>query len=239
MYRVIRAIIGIALPLQVRLHVMGKEYVPKIGPALLVSNHLGLIDPLLIGVSLRRKLRILAKAEIFEWPVIGGLARWSHVVPIQRGKRDLAARARLERALRRGHCVLMFPEGTYPKPPLPAALLPFKTGAVWLAVDTQVPIVPIAVWGSEQVWAPKRGWRPWQRPTAYVRFGEPYYPQQTVDLSSSDARQAIADEMAHRICALLPEPYHGYYRALAEAPAPPTQEMRAPRPPRATPLDGL
>lgn len=222
MYRVMQATIGMALPLQVRLRVLDKDNVPKAGPALLVSNHLGLIDPLLIGVRLRRKLRILAKAELFEWPVIGGLARWTQVVPIRRGEHDLVALATLEHVLRDGHCVLIFPEGTYPKPPLPAALLPFKTGAVWLAVETHVQIVPVAVWGSEQVWAPRRGWKPWHRPQACVRFGEPYYPQQAVNLSSPDARQSVADEMARRICALLPEQYHGHYRKLAGVPPAPS-----------------
>lgn len=213
MYRVMQAVITIALPVQVRLHVMGKEVVPTAGPALLVSNHLGLIDPLAIAVRLRRKLRILAKAELFEWPVIGGLARLSGVVPIRRGERDLVAFAALEDVLYQGHCVLIFPEGTYPKPPLPAALLPFKTGAVWLAVQTHVPIVPVAVWGSERVWAPRRGWQPWpwQRPDVWVRFGESYYPQPTVSLARAEARQAVADEMACRICDLLPERYHGAY----------------------------
>lgn len=206
-----QAAISIVLPLQMRLHVMGQAYVPKDGPALLVSNHLGLADPLVIAVRLRRKLRILAKAEIFEWPVIGGIAQWSRAVPIRRGERDLVARDTLERALREGHCVLMFPEGTYAQPPQPAALLPFKTGAAVLAAQTRVLVVPVAVWGSEQVWSPRRGWRPWHCPEVCVRFGEPYYPQQPASLSSPVALQPVADEMARRICALLPERYHGYY----------------------------
>lgn len=211
-YRVMRVVIRVALPLQMRLKVMGEEHVPKAGPALLVSNHLGPLDPLVIGVRLRRRLRILAKAELFDWFVIGGLARWCQVVPIRRGERDLVALAALERDVVHGHCILEFPEGTYPRPPRPAALLPFKTGAALLAAQMRVPVVPVAVWGSEHVWVPERGWRPWQRPEVCVAFGEPYYPQFPARLSSPEALQPVADEMARRICALLPARYHGVYR---------------------------
>jgi 1-acyl-sn-glycerol-3-phosphate acyltransferase len=217
MYRVMQALTGILLPCQMRLHVMGREHVPRAGAALLVSNHLGLLDPLAIAVRLRRKLRILAKAEVFDWPVIGGLARWSLVVPIRRGERDVVALATLEQIVRDGHCILIFPEGTYAKPPQPAALLPFKTGAVWLAAQAHVRIVPVAIWGSERVWAPRRGWKLWHRPKVYVRFGEPYYPPLPADLSAPNARQAVADDMARRIRALLPEQYHGFYARAAES----------------------
>lgn len=211
-YRVMRVVIRAVLPLQMRLHVTGEEHVPAVGAALLVSNHLGPLDPLVIGVRLRRRLRILAKAEIFDWFVIGGLARWCQVVPIRRGERDLEALAALERDVLHGHCILEFPEGTYPRPPRPAALLPFKTGAALLAAQMRLPVVPVAVWGSEHVWVPERGWRPWHRPAVFVQFGELYYPQFPAHLSSAEALQPVADEMARRICAMLPARYRGVYR---------------------------
>ncbi len=216
-YRIMRRIIAIALPLQLRLHVTGLEYLPEVGPALLVSNHLSAIDPLAVGVRCRRQLRILAKAEIFDWFVIGGLARVCGVVPIHRGEWDLAALTALRAALCQGHTALIFPEGTCPMPPLPAALLQFKTGAAWLAVQTHAPVVPVAIWGSEHVWTPRRGWRPWHRPVVHVRFGAAYYPQRPADLSSHAALQPVADEMARHVRALLPERYHGYYRTSTQA----------------------
>lgn len=90
-------------------------------------------------------------------------------------------------------------------------MLKFKIGAAWLASETHALVVPVAVWGSEHVWAPDRGWRPWHRPVVHVRCGKPYYPQCPADLSSRVALQPVADEMARHICALLPEQYHGYY----------------------------
>jgi 1-acyl-sn-glycerol-3-phosphate acyltransferase len=195
-----------------RLHVTGSEHVPTQGPALLVSNHLSTVDPLIIGVALSRELRILAKAEVFAWPIIGPLARWCEVVPIRRGQWDVAALRIIAGKLQAGHAVLIFPEGTYAKPPHPAALLQFKIGAAWLAARVQAPVTPVAVWGSERVWTRGRGWRLWRRPHVYVHFGEPYIPQLPADLARRDALQPVADEMARLIRDRLPKQYHGYYR---------------------------
>ena len=109
--------------------------------------------------------------------------------------------------------MLIFPEGTYAKPPHPAALLQFKIGAAWLAARVRAPVVPVAVWGSERVWTAGRGWRLWRRPHLYVSFGAPFTPQAPVDLSRRDALQPVADEMASHIRDRLPERYHGYYHA--------------------------
>lgn len=210
-YRVVRAVIRLALPLQTRLSLTGMEHLPATGPALLVSNHLSAVDPLVIGARLRRPLRILAKAEMLDWPIIGGLSRLCGVVPIQRGEWDLAALSTLRDALREGQCVLIFPEGTYPKPQHSAALLPFKTGAAWLAAQTHALVVPVAIWGSERVWSPRRGWRPWKRPVVHIHFGHGYYPQCPTDVSSSAMLQPTANEMARHIRSQLPERYHGHY----------------------------
>ncbi len=210
-YRLVRLILSVVLPLQMRLRVTGREHVPAQGPVLLVCNHLSNVDPLVIGLALSRELRILAKAEVFDWPVIGLLARWCGVVPIRRGQWDVAALRIIAGKLQAGDAVLIFPEGTYAKPPHPAALLQFKIGAAWLAARVRAPVTPVAIWGSERVWTAGRGWRLWRRPEVYVHFGAPYTPQIPADLSRRDALQPVADEMARHIRDCLPEQYHGYY----------------------------
>lgn len=210
-YRVVRMAARLALPLQMRLHATGAEHLPETGPALVVSNHLSLIDPLPIGVALPRELHILAKSEVFDWLIVGGLARRCGVVPIRRGEWDTAALAAMADLLRAGRCVLIFAEGTYPKPPYPPALLQFKVGAAWLAAHVRAPVVPVAIWGSEPIWAPGRGWKLTLRPDVYIRVGEPYWPDLPHDVSHA-ALQPVADEMARRVRDLLPERYHGYYR---------------------------
>jgi 1-acyl-sn-glycerol-3-phosphate acyltransferase len=209
-FRVVRALVRLLLPLQLRLRADGAGRCPATGPALLVSNHLGLIDPLAIGAQLGRPVRILAKAEMFEWPVIGGLARACGVVPVHRGASDRAALRTLGDALARGECVLLMPEGTYPKVPHPPAMLPLKTGAAFLAVRSGAAVLPVAVTGTERVWSRARGWRPWHRPRVTVRFGEPYRPAAPAH-GAKRAYDAIADDMGRRIAALLPDAYRGHY----------------------------
>ena len=91
-------------------------------------------------------------------------------------------------------------------------MLPLKTGAAFLALRAGVPVVPVAITGSEHVWTLPRGWRVWHHPHVHVVFGEPYRPRVPAGLSTRHAMRIVADEMACRIAALLPEAYRGRYR---------------------------
>jgi 1-acyl-sn-glycerol-3-phosphate acyltransferase len=216
-YRVIRILVRILYPLQAQLHVYHAERVPQDGPLLLVANHLGLTDQFALGLALPRQLRILAKEEVFEWPVIGAMSRVAGLIPVHRGASDRVALQTLVRLLRAGDCVLIHPEGTFARPPEPATMASFKTGAAWLAVKSAAPIMPVGIWGSEYIWAPRRGWRFWRRYHVTVAFGNPYMPQIPLNPAESSGAatktmlQAVTDEMGYQVAALLPEEYRGYY----------------------------
>lgn len=210
-YRILRSAASLVLSLQMRLEITGIERLPQTGPILLVSNHLGLTDQLAIGARLPHELRILAKAEVFEWPVVGWLARQGDAVPIRRGEADRDAMRTLRDLLHEGAWVLVFPEGTYVEADEPLGMLPVKTGAAWLAWHTGATVVPVAITGTEIVWSPGRGWRLWQRPAVRVIFGEPYKPVWPERVAPKTAWRIVADEMAARIAALLPEGYRGVY----------------------------
>src|SRR5690349_17027314 len=126
-YRFVIAMVRLILPLQMRLRVAGAERCPRSGPLIIVANHLGLLDPAPIAVAVPRTIRILAKSEVFSWPLVGGMARWARIVSVRRGASDREALRQLEAVLARGGCILLQPEGTYAKPPHPSGLLPFKT----------------------------------------------------------------------------------------------------------------
>lgn len=210
-YRVIRALGRILVFLQMRLHIRHAERVPARGPVLIISNHLGSTDPLAVAADIPRQLRIVAKAELFDWPFIGWLARLGDVIPIRRGESDREALRTVLDALCADQCALVFPEGGYRKPPEPPSMLPFKAGAAWLALKTGATVVPVGVWGTELVWSRGRGWRFWHRPHVYVDFGEPYVPATPRGVSSKAATTWVAEDMARRIAALLPESYRGVY----------------------------
>jgi 1-acyl-sn-glycerol-3-phosphate acyltransferase len=212
-YAIVRGIIRLVLPTQMRLRTTGSEHCPMQGPLILVANHLGPLDPIAVAVRVRRRVHILAKAEVLAWPVLGGIARACGVVPVRRGASDREALRALVEPLRAGDCVLVMPEGTYPKVPLPAAMLRARSGAAFLAAHTGTPVLPVAVTGTERVWSPRRGWRLGQRPSVTITYGAPYVPA-TAGGGTKVAFQTIADEMGRRIAALLPEAYRGYYGAL-------------------------
>src|SRR5947208_2606233 len=110
-YRVLRLIARLVVGAQMRLRAEHADRVPCEGGVLLVSNHLGLTDPLPIGVRLPRQMRMLSKAEIFGWFFIGWAAKHAGAVAIRRGESDRHALAMLSRLLQSGECVLVFPEG--------------------------------------------------------------------------------------------------------------------------------
>jgi len=226
-YRFIRALGGCVALLQMRLRVRHRGRVPASGGVLLVSNHLGHTDPLVIGLRLPREMRMLGKAELFEWFFISWAARRARAIPIRRGESDRQALGTLLRVLQGGECVLVFPEGTYAYHPDPAAMLPFKPGAAWLALRAGVPVVPVGIRGTERGWHRSRGWRPWQRPRVEVTFGEPYRPAPPAGLPTKAALDTVAEDMARRVAALLPPAYRGHYaHARAEPAAMPRSSAR-------------
>src|SRR5258708_35663152 len=107
-----------------RLRLAGAERVPSAGHMVLVSDRLGPADHFIIGVRLRRQMRILAKIEIFHWPIVGWIAHRAGAVPIRRGESDRDALRIADRLLEAGACMLVFPWGASALDPGPGGLLP-------------------------------------------------------------------------------------------------------------------
>jgi cytidylate kinase len=150
-----------------RLESSGRENVPATGPVLLVSNHSSVLDPALIGSALARQLTFLAKAELFDLPLFGGLIRRVNARPIRREGADPSALRTAMRALEDGGALLIFPEGTRGDEGI---IRSAKTGAGMLAVLSGAPVVPIYIQGSGRAWP--RG-RKLPRPAKVtVTFGE-------------------------------------------------------------------
>ncbi|MBN2387008.1 MAG: 1-acyl-sn-glycerol-3-phosphate acyltransferase [Anaerolineales bacterium] len=121
----------------------GAENIPAEGPLLLYSNHISLIDPVMIIHAVQRNIVPLAKIETYAYPVIGMFPRLWHVIPVQRGEVDRRALQGCLDVLRAGEIVWVAPEGTR-RP----ALLEAKDGMAYLAAKTGVPLMPIAVDGT-------------------------------------------------------------------------------------------
>ena len=184
---IFRLISVIALPpmaFLARLQLRGVENVPTTGSFVLAPNHFSEIDPLVMGVAMwkvGRMPRYLAKASLFNIPVIGALLRASGQIPVERAgtTRTNDPLAAAKRIAEGGHAVVIYPEGSLTRDP---ELWPMrgKTGAVRTALEQGIPIIPAAHWGTQKV-MPRYGgrlsfWPP--RKPIQILFGPP------VDLSA-------------------------------------------------------
>lgn len=191
-----------------RLEVVGRERVPREGGVLLVANHLHLIDPPLVATSCPRRVRTMAKRELFRTPLLGWILWPYGAFPVRRYSADIGALRAARDLLRGGSAVLIFPEGTRSKD---ARLHPAHSGAGMVALLAQATVVPVAITGTEGIRVPGSlfRWRRRDRPRICVEFGEPF----DVPASTADARRAeqATDLLMRRVAALLPSEYQGAY----------------------------
>jgi 1-acyl-sn-glycerol-3-phosphate acyltransferase len=172
-----------------RMRRIGREHLPGEGPVLLASNHRSFLDPFVIGTLVRRPVYYMAKRELFEKRWQAWLLNGLGAFPVDRGAGDTAAMDTARAILARGDCVVLFPEGTrVRRGPLGAP----RRGVGRLALETGVPVVPVAVFGTEDV---RRGWRIRPR-KVHIRVGAPLrFP------STGRSSPALAASVTERIWA--------------------------------------
>lgn len=145
----------VALPLA-RFDISGTEHIPRSGAAIVAANHRSYFDPVAYGLSVfeaGRNPRGLAKKELFDAPLIGRLMRASGAICVDRDGGASAAYEAAEEALRSGEVLIIAPQGTIPRGvDFFDPVLKGKTGAARLAAATGAPVIPLGVWGTEQVW---------------------------------------------------------------------------------------
>ena len=129
------------------------DEIPRAGPVILASNHVSNADPVIVGAwltpALGRRIHWLGKREMFDWPIVGWMARNGGVVPVDRAAADAEAFRMARRVLDDGHVLMVFPEGTRSAD---GTLQKPKDGLAMLALRTGATIVPIGVSDSDRVW---------------------------------------------------------------------------------------
>ena len=168
-----------------RVQVVGREKLPA-GAAVLVANHQSLAD-VVVAMGLFHPYKFVSKVSLFSVPLLGWMMHLIRHIPLQRGRlKSTAGMLQTSRAwLRRGMAVFFFPEGTYSDG---QQLLPFRSGAFLLAIEEQVPLVPILIEGTRDL---VDGDGPWLGPRADVRLT---VLSSRVPPADADA-QGLADEV--------------------------------------------
>jgi 1-acyl-sn-glycerol-3-phosphate acyltransferase len=152
MYVAARSLLWPPLRFGIRWTIEGAQTIPVRGPVILASNHVSYLDPLVLAYladQRHRRVRFLAKAELFEKRPLGSILRGAHQIPVKRGTSDAASSldAAVD-ALDRGECVTVFPEGTISLDLEPMA---GKSGTARLAQQSGVPVTPVGLWGMHRV----------------------------------------------------------------------------------------
>ncbi len=189
------------------------DAIPREGPVIIAANHASNLDPVVFGAwlvpKLGRRIQWLGKKELFEWPIIGYIARNGGVHPVDRSTADIEAFRLASRILEEGQLLFVFPEGTRSRD---GALHEARDGVAVLALRSGAQIVPVGIAGSDAVWPRGRKLpRPGGRLT--VRIGRPFRLADELP-PNTDRRAAkglATDIIMRRIAALLPERQRGVY----------------------------
>jgi 1-acyl-sn-glycerol-3-phosphate acyltransferase len=199
-----------------RVHVEGNfDAIPREGPVILAANHISNADPVIVGAwltpRLGRRIHWLGKREMFDWPIVGWVARTGGVVPVDRGGADVEAFRMAARVLEAGGVLMVFPEGT--RSPN-GELQPPKDGLALLALRTGATIVPIGVSNTDRVW-PKGRKIPRLGGHATMRVGEPFRIADLLppEIDRKSAKRLATTLIMRRIAALIDPRHRGAYAA--------------------------
>jgi 1-acyl-sn-glycerol-3-phosphate acyltransferase len=193
-YEAVRVLTSLYAYTFLRTRAISTEHVPGAGGVILAPNHFSFMDHFLMGCYLRRKVRFMAKSQLFKPPM---QAIYTHggVFPVRRGAKDEDTFITAEAILARGGAITMYCEGGRSRTGKVAEQA--KAGIGRLALETGVPVVPIAIYGSSRV----RNWKRLQFPKVTVQYGEAICWDR-VEHATREQQQAVADQVLLEIRAL-------------------------------------
>jgi 1-acyl-sn-glycerol-3-phosphate acyltransferase len=207
-YRVAKAVALPPLKLWFNWRMEGVDRVPRAGPIIIAGNHLSYLDPLAHAyfvVQAGRRPRFLAKAELFDNPLLRIVLRGARQIPVRRGTGEQTPLEEAALALDRGEAVVIYPEGTSMSENPDLSPMRGKTGAIRLSMRTGVPILPVATWGGQHVW--RKGRRKsfaFGRPI-WLKAGEPVDPPAVEQPMGQDPElvRMLTDELMGHLTVLV------------------------------------
>lgn len=182
----------------VRVETVGMDKLDFSRSYLFMSNHVSNLDPPIQIPALPKQTSVMVKKELFKVPILGAAMHMGNLVPVDRGNRDAgieAVRAAKE-VVDKGMNMTIYVEG---KRSFDGKLLPFKKGPFYLAMESGVPVVPITIVGTHEIWP--KGVFALRPGTATVIFHEP------IDPKAYPSQEELLDAVRQRIASGLPEKY--------------------------------
>jgi 1-acyl-sn-glycerol-3-phosphate acyltransferase len=187
-YTFVRLILTLPTLLIYRVRAIGVENVPKKGALILAPNHFSQMDHFFIGLYLlRRKVRFMAKSQMFGPPVLTYIYKHGGVFPVRRGHRDEEAFKTAFTLLEQGEMLLVYAEGGRSRS---GELGEVKPGIGRIALESGAPVVPVVIYGSAGV----RRWKRLRFPKITVEFGEPLsFPKE--EAPGRERQQEVSEQI--------------------------------------------
>jgi 1-acyl-sn-glycerol-3-phosphate acyltransferase len=200
LYEIIRWFAIIVLSAVARIRLRGRYNVPRKGPYIVASNHLSWTDIPLVPMYIPGKVVYMAKEEAFHSKV-GWLVRFLGAFPVKRGEGDRQAIRAAGDQLAKGKVFIIFPEGHRSDT---HSMGKAHAGLGMIALRSGVPVVPVAIWGSEKVL------RKFDAPVT-ISYGKPVVLKPKGAKITREDIQEATEEIMHRIASMMPPEYRGVY----------------------------
>ena len=199
-YEALRWFARLVFFITMRVHLRGRYNVPRRGPYIVAGNHLSWMDIPLVPAYMPGKVVYMAKEELFHGNV-GRISRFMGAFPVKRGEGDRHAIRTADEQLKKGNVLVIFPEGTRSKTQLMAK---GHAGLGMIALRSGVPVIPVAIWGSEQ------GLKKFGAHVT-ISYGKPMILKPKGSKITREDIEAATDEVMRQIASMLPARYRGVY----------------------------
>jgi len=209
--RLFTLLLRAAFKVTMRLEIAGLENFPPSGGCIVMINHIAFLDPVIVSGRFPRAVISMAKAEAYEDRLLGPLLRAFDAFPVNRGDVDRAALRTAFEVLDSGLPLLIAPEGTRSGT---ASLGEAHQGLAYIASQAHVPVVPVAISGSDH-W--KHNVVRFRRTPIQVRVGKPFYLDVGGERMDGEMLKHMTDEAMYRLAVLLPPEQRGGYSNLDAA----------------------
>ena len=196
---IVRPMVGGLSRVLWKIEFRGVENIPANGGVIVAANHQTYIDPFWLSVKIKRPTRYLAWSAAFRWPLVGPALTWFGAWPLALEGSDPAPIRRSIQWLRQGGVVVIFPEGG--RSTSTGELERFKAGAVRLALEADVPILPVTIKGGNRVWP--RGWRFPRTGKIVITYHPLYHPEQSPEEETRAAARRESERLAQVIASAL------------------------------------